>query len=333
MKLTPVWTLLKETAAKFVEDRAIRLSAATAYYAIFSIGPLLLLIVGLAGLVFGEEAVRQEVQRQVHSFVGEQPAQVVASMMGAQQHGGSLVATLVGGIALVLGAAGVFGQLQDSLNTIWGVTARPGAGIGAFLRDRFFSMAMVLGTGFLLLVSMVLSAFVGAFANYLANIVSLPAWTLPLLNDLAFLVVIVVLFALIFKVLPDAKVRWRDVWAGAVATALLFTIGKYLLGFYLAHEMSASAYGTGSAFVVVMLFVYYASAILYFGAELTQVYARRHGAEIRPSKYAVRITPEQRAQQGMPSRNQVNAAARAEDEGPPLAPRRPRPGTAGGPAG
>ena len=304
--------MLKETFAEFSQDRVLRLAAATAYYTVFSIAPLLVLVVGVAGLVFGEETVRQKVTSEMQSMVGEQSAGVISSMMTARKSGSSLLATIVGGVALVLGAAGVFGQLQDSLNTIWGVTTKPGQGIWALARDRFFSMAMVLGVGFLLLVSMALTAFVHAFAGYISNVVSMPEWGPLVLNDVASFLVITVLFALIFKVLPDVKNRWRDVWAGAIGTALLFTAGKFLLGYYLGKQADSSAYGTGSAFIIILLYVYYSSVILYLGAEFTQVYAKAHGAKIQPSKYAVLMTDEQRATQGIPTKEQVEERARAE---------------------
>src|SRR3569832_427930 len=199
------------------------------------------------------------------------------------------MATIVGALALVVGATGAFAQLQDSLNTIWGVTVKPGKSIGAFLRDRFFSMAMVLAGGFLLLVSMALSAFVVAFAKYIGAKVDLPAWLVPLFNDGLNFVVISFLFCLIFKVLLYVKIRWRNVWVGAMGTAMLFTAGKFLLGLYLARFVGASAYGAGSAVVVILLYVYYASVILYFGAEFTHVYAKYRGSRFEPSKYAVRI--------------------------------------------
>ncbi|HEV2210421.1 MAG TPA: YihY/virulence factor BrkB family protein [Verrucomicrobiae bacterium] len=314
------WGMIKETVNQFSEHRVLRLAAATAYYAAFSIAPLLVLVVGLAGLVFGEQRVQQEVQRQVQSFVGEKSAQLIGSMMGAQHQGGSLVATIVGGAALVLGATGIFGQLQDSLNTIWGVTTKPGESVMALIRDRVFSMAMVVVIGFLLLVSMALTMFVNAFADHLSNILSLPPWLVPVGNALLSFVVIALLFAVIFKVLPDVRFRWREVWVGAIGTAVLFTGGKYLLGLYMAHELSASAYGTGSAFVVILLYVYYSSVILYFGAEFTQVQARSRGGLLEPSKYAVRLTDHDRIQQGIPTEEHIQAAARRQQqqrEGPP----------------
>jgi membrane protein len=315
MRTRFLWATTKETVNEFLQDRAMRLAAATAYYAIFSIGPLLVLTVGLAGVVFGEETVRKELADQMRAFVGEKAANLISSMMNTQQKGGSLMATIIGATALVIGATGAFGQLQDSLNTIWGVTVKPGKSVGAFLRDRFFSMAMVLAVGFLLLVSMALSAFVVAFSKYIGAIVNIPAWLVPLFNDGLNFCVISLLFALIFKVLPDVKIRWRNVWAGAVGTALLFTIGKFLLGLYLARFATSSAYGAGSSFVVVLLYIYYASIILYFGAEFTQVYAKYRGSIFEPSKYAVRITDFERAEQGMARQTRIEEAARRHHRG------------------
>jgi membrane protein len=308
MKLKSWWEVLRESLRQFSEHRVLRLAAATAYYATFSIGPLLVLIIGLAGLAFGEENVTRQVHQQLQGVVGEKSAHLISSMMSAQKKGGSLLATIIGGIAVVLGASGVFGQLQDSLNTIWGVVTKPDAGLGALIRDRLFSMATVLGTGFLLLISMILSTLVNAFSRYLGNLVSVPSWVAPTFNEVVSLVVIAALFGLIFKVLPDVKLRWRDVWLGAGITAVLFTAGKFLLGFYLSREAGASAYGAGSAFVVILLYVYYSSLILYFGAEFTQVYARRQGAGTVPTKYAVHMTDAQRAAQGIPREEQLQPA-------------------------
>ena len=305
MNFKAAWTFLKETFSQFSEHRVLRLAAATAYYAIFSIGPLLVLLVGVAGLVFGQEHVRREVHDQMKQFVGAKSADVVGSMMSAQKQGETLLATIIGGVALVLGASGVFGQLQDSLNTIWGVATKPGAGMGALIRDRVFSMATVLGIGFLLLLSMALSIVVNAFSGYIGHQLGMPAWIGKALNEVVSLIVISVLFALIFKILPDVKIRWRHVWIGAVGTAVLFTLGKYLLGIYLSRQEGSSAYGAGSAFVVILLYIYYSSVILYYGAEFTQLYARRAGSGIEPSKYAVKMTDAQRAVQGIPREEQL----------------------------
>jgi len=300
MKVKSWWEVLKQTIKSFSEHRVLRLSAAMAYYAIFSIGPLLVLIVGLAGLVFGEETVKREVTGQLQGMVGEKSAKIVESMMTAQKSGTSLIATIVGGVGLILGAAGVFGQLQDALNTIWEVQAKPGAGAMGFLRQRFLSMTMVLGIGFLLLVSMALSAFINIFAGHIGNLVSLPEWVVPAFNALASFLVITLLFALIFKVLPDVKVKWSDVWIGAIGTSLLFTLGKFALGLYLGRAGTTSAYGAGAGFVLILMYIYYSSVILFLGAEFTQVYAHRRGAQVEPSKYAVPVGAVERAHQGIP---------------------------------
>lgn len=281
--------ILKESVKGFLNDPLFALSAATAYYAIFSIAPLLVLVVGLTALVFGENRVQQEVGRQLQSFVGPKATHIIQSMMAAQFQGGSTLAVIVGAAALVIGASAVFSQLQASLNTIWGVQAKPGKGLWLFIRDRFLSLAMILAIGFLLLVSMALTAFVNTFTHYAGAAMSLPDWLVPFFDSFISFLVISTLFALIFKFLPDVKIRWRDVWVGALGTGAFFSAGKYLLGQYLSHETSVSAYGAGSAFVVILLYVYYSSLILYLGAEFTRAYTTHRGRRIQPSKYAAPI--------------------------------------------
>jgi membrane protein len=208
--------------------------------------------------------------------------------------------TITGVVVLLFGAAGVFGQLQDSLNTIWEVKAKPGGGIGAFIRARFLSLSMVLGTGFLLLVSMALTTFLSAATGSFGRGLPVPEAMAHIFNFTVSFVVISVLFAMIFKYLPDVKVPFRNVWIGAVITALLFTVGKYLLGLYLGRESTASAYGAAGSVIVILMWVYYASVILFFGAEFTQVYAKQTGTKVVPAKYAVPVTEEERAQEGIP---------------------------------
>jgi membrane protein len=299
MQLKTAWRVVRETLKAFSEDKVLRLSAAMAYYAIFSIGPLLVLIVGLAGLVFGGRSVRQEVHQQLQSVLGEKSARVIESMMAARHWGDSLMATILGAAGLLFGAAGVFGQLQDSLNTIWGVTPKPGHSLWLFIRDRFLSMAMVLGIGFLLLISMVLSTLLTAFAHRIGNAIALSPWLLPAFNDLVSFGVISLLFAAIYKVLPDVRLRWKDVWSGALLSAFLFTVGKYLLSLYLGRAAGASVYGAGSAFVVILMYIYYSSVILFFGAEFAKARVRVRGAKLELSQYAVPVTNEQRAEQGL----------------------------------
>lgn len=299
------WHVVKEAGTDFMEDKALRLAAALAYYAIFSLGPLLVLVVGVAGLVMGEENVRREVQQQLQSLFGASSAKLIESMMAARSQGGSLMATIIGGAALLFGASGVFGQLQEALNTVWEVQQKPGQGIMGFVRQRFLSMTMVLGTGFLLLISMVLTTLVSGLAGYIGNLISTPEWVIHAVNFMLSFAMISLLFAAIFKVLPDVRIQWRDVWVGGVVTAALFVVGKYLLGLYLGRESTTSVYGAGAAFVVVILYIYYASVILFFGAEFTQVYAKTYGSSIQPSSHAEPVTEEARAQQGSPRRKKT----------------------------
>jgi membrane protein len=281
------WTINKQTWEEFLAKPTLTLSAATAYYAAFSLAPLLVLTGAVAALVFGKEAVQQEVTRQLQAFLGPNSAQLLQSMMNAQFRGGSLMLTVVGVVALVVGATGVFSQLQASLNTIWDVKAKPGRDTWLFVLHRALSLAMVLAMGFLLLVSMVLSTIVDAFTHYLGNAMSLSEWIAPVFYNMVAFIVVAGLFPLVFKILPDVKIQWRDVLAGSIGTALLFMAGKYLLSLYLSHQITASAYGAGSAFIGILLYVYYASMIFYLGAEFTKVYAKHRGSELELSSYAV----------------------------------------------
>jgi len=227
-------------------------------------------------------------------FLDQSAVQVVQNIaQKAAQPGKSTVATIIGiGLAL-FGASGVFGQLQDALNTIWGVKAKPGRGIWGFLRNRFLSFAMVAGICFLLLVSLTIEALLRGFSHYVQSVLPggiVIALAVYLIFDFA---VVVLLFAMIFKFLPDVKIQWRDVWVGAVITAILFGIGKWLLGFYLGSGAAGSAYGAASSLITLLLWVYYSSQILLFGAEFTQVYAAQAGRILRPSDYAVRVATKQ----------------------------------------
>ncbi len=300
MKLKQWWPVLKGAYTEFNEDKALRLSGALAYYAMFSIGPILAIAVGVAGLVFGQHQVQQQIQQQLQSLVGEQSAKTISSMMGARKQGSGLLTTIVGIVALLLGAGGVFGQLQDALNTIWEVKPKPGAGLWNFIRTRFLSFAMVLGVGFLLLVSMALTTFLSAVTTSVGNKLPIPDVVAHALNFLVSFGVITVLFAMIFKFLPDIKVPHRKVWVGALGTAILFTIGKHFLAFYLAREGTTSTYGAAASVIVILLWVYYASVILLFGAEFTQVYTRQTGTQLVTTKFSVPVTLRDRAEQGIP---------------------------------
>jgi membrane protein len=289
----------KCTIEEFSEDNVLRLSAALAYYAMFSIGPLLVIAVGLAGFAFGHETVRRELTSQLQGMIGENSTKMIESMMSAQKRGGGLITTIIGLVALLFGAAGVFGQLQDALNTIWGVKTKPGKGLLGMIRARFLSLSMVLGIGFLLLVSMAVSTFLSAVTKSMGS--GLPEVLGHILNIIVSLGVVTVLFAMIFKYLPDVKIPFRKVWVGAILTALLFTAGKELLALYLGRASTASAYGAAGSVIIILMWVYYASVILFFGAEFTQVYAKQTGTRVVPSEFAEPVTQAERAEQGMAS--------------------------------
>ena len=306
--------LLKETYQEFSEDKVPRLGAALAYYTLFSLAPLLVVVIAIAGMVFGEEAARGQIVGAMGGLVGQQGAEAIQEMIkGASHQQSGIVATVIGLVTLLLGASGVFGELQASLNTIWEVTEKPGQGIVHIIRERFFSFSLVVGTGFLLLVSMVVTAGLQAFGQVLAGFMPGGDLFLQILNFLISFAVTTLLFALLYKVVPDAEITWRDVAIGAVVTAVLFSIGRYAIGFYLGRSATASTYGAAGSLVVVVLWIYYSSQILFFGAEFTQVYANRFGSRVQPAADAVPMTERQRIEQGMPRQRDVKVAAKTDD--------------------
>jgi membrane protein len=227
-----------------------------------------------------------------------------------------ILATIIGLVTLLLGAAGLFGQLQDALDTIWEVAPKPGQGILAIIRQRFISFTMVLGIGFLLLVSLVISAGVSALGSFISTRVAPPEFLLQIVNFVISLGITTLLFAVIYKVLPDVEIDWRDVWMGAAFTALLFNVGKLLIGLYLGNSTIGSAYGAAGSFVVLLIWIFYSAQILLFGAEFTQVYARRYGSRIQPSKNAVDLSEADRVRQGMPRAKTVERLAAPKTDSP-----------------
>ena len=296
LHLKRTYELLAATASKWSEDKCPTLGAALAYYTVFSLAPLMLVLLAVFGLIYGgSEAARDKITHQLGYFVDQSTVEVTKNIAAnASQPSKGIVATVVGVVVALFGASGVFGQLQDALNTVWGVTPKPGSGIRGFLRARFLSFSMVGGVCFLLLLSLTLSSVVHLFSDPLKQV--LPGGdAIPLVLNLALdLVVVTLLFALIFKYLPDAKIAWRDVWIGAGLTTLLFLIGKWALGLYLGSGSAGSAYGAASALITTFLWVYYSGQILLFGAEFTQVYATEFGSRrVEPSDHAVRVTTKQ----------------------------------------
>jgi len=287
------FSLLKQTFSEWLKDKAPQLGAALAYYTVFSLAPLVLLLLAIVGLLFHNDPAGawKKITEQMSYFLDKSAVEVVQNIaQKASQPNKGLLATSIGVVLALFGASGVFGQLQDALNTIWGVKAKPGAGLGGFLRSRFLSFAMVGGVCFLLLVSLALESMLKGFSSYVQSVLPggiVVALIVYWIFDLA---VVILLFAIIFKFLPDAKIQWRDVWIGAAMTAIFFAIGKWALGLYLGSGSAASAYGAASSLITLLLWVYYASQILLFGAEFTQVYAGYAGRGVKPDKYAVRTT-------------------------------------------
>jgi membrane protein len=281
---------VKQAAADWNEDDAPRLAASLSFYTALSVAPLLIIAIAVAGLVFGEEAARGEILGQLQGLVGHDSAKTVESMVeSAAKPKSGIISTVISVAVLLFGATGVFAELQASLNHIWEVKPKPGRGIWQVIRQRFLSLGMVLGIGFLLLVALILSAALSAIGKWaeatLPGAVSL--WQIGM-HVVAF-ALITTLFAMIFKVLPDAEISWRDVWVGAVVTALLFTIGKFLIGLYLGRASVTSSYGAAGSIVVFLLWAYYSAQIVFMGAEITQVYARMYGKRIEPSPNAVSL--------------------------------------------
>ncbi len=287
-----LFTLLKQTFNEWLQDKAPQLGAALAYYTVFSLAPLILVLLAIVGVIFRDDPAGawDKITQQMSYFLDPSALQVVQGIaQKASQPGKSTIATIIGIALALFGATGVFGQLQDALNTIWGVKAKPAQGIFGFLRARFLSFAMVAGICFLLLVSLAIEALLKGFSHYVQSMLPggiVVAVGVYLIFDFA---VVVLLFAMIFKFLPDVRIQWRDVWIGAVMTAILFLIGKWLLGLYLGSGAAGSAYGAASSLITLLLWIYYSSQILLFGAEFTQVYAQRAGRELEPSHYAVRV--------------------------------------------
>ena len=283
--------LLDMTFRQWLQDKAPQHGAALAYYTVFSLAPLMLVLVAVFGMVYGNsEVARREIRHQLYAFLDRSSAKAVEDIAASTgKPAASAVATMVGIVVALFGASGVFGQLQDALNTIWGVKPKPGKSLVSFLRALLLSFAMVAGVCFLLLVSLTVSAVITAVGGYLEHLLPggyVLAWTIHLVLDIG---VVTLLFAMIFMFLPDARLSWRDVRLGAALTAALFLIGKYALGLYLGSGAVGSAYGAAGSLITMLLWVYYASQIVLFGAEFTQVYAHERGRGVSPAKHAVRV--------------------------------------------
>lgn len=293
--LNQYWTILKKAGNSWSDDHATTMSAALSYYTMFAIAPLILIAVAVSGLFFGQDATRGEIFKSVEGLFGTDGAKAVQTFVEASAiKDAGIVATIVGVVTLIIGATTVFGQLQDSLNSIWKVTQKPGRAVWSIVRQRLLSFSLILVIAFLLLVSLIASAVVSAVGEFAAG--NLPGgeaiW--QLLNIVLSFGLTTLLFASIYKILPDVKLTWRDVWFGGAMTALFFTLGKSLIGLYLGKSGITSTYGAAGSAVLILLWTYYSSAVLLFGAEITQVYSRRERrdcGELELKKDAVWMTP------------------------------------------
>lgn len=289
--LKAIWRSIKPTITIFSDLRITRMSAALAYYTVFSIAPMLIVVIKVLNFFYGQSAAEGTIYRQLRSYIGESAAlQIQEVIRNAHLSGGVSWASAIGIIALIFSATVVFAEIQDAINGIWRLKAKPKTGIIKMLINRLLSFSMVVGLGFIALVSLVLNAILDAIADKITNL--FPAITFVLAYTVNFLLTfaaVSLLFAIIFKVLPDAKVLWKDVMVGAITTAALFMIGKFAIGFYLSKTTVSNSYGAAGSVIVILLWVYYSSIILYFGAAFTRVYVQNIGRNIYPNEYAVFI--------------------------------------------
>lgn len=292
--LSKTWYLLKTTFDEFMEDNAIKLSASLSYYTIFALPPLMIIIITLCGFFFGKDAVSGQLYGQINGLVGSDAAiQIQNAIKNVELSESNVFATVFGGIMLLIGASGVFAEIQSSINFIWGLRAKPNKGIKKFIQNRLMSFSMIASVGFLLLVSLLVNSLMDVLSGRLK--LYFPESTVYLfyvLNILIVFLIITLLFAIIFKTLPDGNIKWKDALIGASSTSVLFMIGKFAIGFYLGSSTVATVYGAAGSIIIILLWVYYSAIILYFGAEYTKVYAKAFGGSISPNEYSVEIQKE-----------------------------------------
>ena len=284
-----IWEVLKNSFKGFGDDKITKMSSSLAYYTIFSMAPLLIIIISLSGIFLGQDAAEGKIYGQLAAFVGANTASQLQEMIkNASLSGKSVTAAIIGIATLVIGATTVFAQIQDSINFIWGLKPKPKRGWLKFLKNRFLSFSVIIGLGFLLLVSLSISALIDGFSNSLqAYFPKVTVVIFYIINLLITLAITTLIFGAIFKVLPDAKIKWKDVLVGSVVTAVLFMLGKFGISFYIGKSQVGSTYGAAGSLVILLLWVYYSAIILYFGAEFTKAFAMKYGSQIHPDEYAV----------------------------------------------
>lgn len=292
--LSRTWYLLKTTFNEFNDDNAIKLSASLSYYTIFALPPLMIIIITICGFFFGKDAVTGQLYGQINGLVGNEAAiQIQNAIKNVELSNSNIFATIFGGVMLLIGASGVFAEIQSSINFIWGLRAKPNKGIKKFIQNRLMSFSMIASVGFLLLVSLLVNSAMDLLSARLK--LYFPESTVYLfyvLNIIIVFLIITLLFAIIFRTLPDGNIKWKDAFIGASSTSILFMIGKFAIGFYLGSSAVATVYGAAGSVIIILLWVYYSAIILYFGAEFTKVYAKAFGGSISPNEYSVEIQKE-----------------------------------------
>lgn len=286
-----LWDVIKNASNGFIDDKLMKLSGALSFYMIFSMGPLLLIIITLCSIFFGRAAVEGKVYAQLEGFIGHDTAiQLQQIIQHAAISGKNTLATIIGVAFLIIGASSVFAEMQDSINIIWGLKPKPKSGWVAFLKNRLLSFSIIVSLAFLLLVSLGFSALVEVFGNHLKS--AFPGISIIfvyVINSCITICITTFIFTVIFKVLPDAKIKWKDVIVGAITTTILFLLGKFAISFYISKSNVGSTYGAAGSLIILLLWVYYSSMILYFGAEFTKFYAVEFGDQIKPMDYAVTV--------------------------------------------
>lgn len=287
----PFFKVGKSTLLGFLDDKGMKLSAALAYYTIFALAPLLLLLISLVGIFFGKEATQGKIFEELNGLIGSSAALQIQDMIKAiELSDKSTIALIIGIFTLIIGATSIFGEIQDSINIIWKVKAKPKKGWLKLLKDRLLSSSLIVSLGFLLIVSLIANGVILAMMDRLSrHLPDMSVFLANALNTVISFIVITVLFGTIFKVLPDAKIKWSDVRTGAIFTACLFLLGRFLIGLYISTTATGSSFGAAGSLIVVLVWIYYTAVILYMGAEFTQVYAEFRGRHIEPAEFAVHV--------------------------------------------
>ena len=293
MKLKSVWKFVTRIFIKWLDDNPFQLAGALSYYTLFSLAPLLIISIGVAALVFGHEAAHNQIVATIQGLIGLESARAIQTIIknASSRPESGMISTWLGGIILLVGAGGVVGELQTSLNSIWRVKPQPNGGLRDFVQRRFISFAMVLGIGFLLVVSLAVSALISGFTRFVGSFFEGAATLAYLLDNVISFGFVTLLFAMIYKFLPDVQIHWKDVWVGAALTSALFTLGKFLIGLYLGTSGVTSVYGAAGSLITILLWVYYSSLIFFFGAEFTHVYAVQYGSGVVPAANAESTSP------------------------------------------